>query len=95
MANSIFIGPFGFVNDGSNIVFPAGRGVAVNGDLIFGTDNANDIGASGASRPRTIYAGTRVVAPGYTAGSSAGVASFGPSGVTSITVVGGIVTAIS
>lgn len=65
------------------------------GKLIAVTDNSYDIGASGATRPATIYAGTRVVAPAYTAGASAGVANFGPSVVTSITIVGGIVTAIS
>ncbi|HXE91298.1 MAG TPA: right-handed parallel beta-helix repeat-containing protein [Terriglobales bacterium] len=32
-------------------------------DLLFATDNANDIGASGANRPRTGYFGTSVVAP--------------------------------
>lgn len=31
---------------------------AINAALLFGSDNAVDIGASGATRPRTIYAGT-------------------------------------
>lgn len=33
------------------------------GDLLFSADNTWDIGASGATRARTIYAGTSVVAP--------------------------------
>ncbi len=32
------------------------------GNLTFTTDNTNDIGASGATRPRTIYAGTNIFA---------------------------------
>lgn len=31
------------------------------GPFLFGTDNTQDIGASGASRPRTIYTGTDVI----------------------------------
>jgi len=34
------------------------------GNLLFSTDNTRDIGASGATRPRTIYAGTSFVGPG-------------------------------
>ena len=34
------------------------------GNIIAGTDNTYDIGASGATRPRTIYVGTDVVAGG-------------------------------
>lgn len=53
----------------------AGSGTSVNtgtrkwywdgatGHLFASTDNTNDIGASGATRPRTVYAGTSVVAP--------------------------------
>jgi len=33
------------------------------------TDNVNDIGASGANRPRTLYAGTSVVSPAVLAGA--------------------------
>lgn len=43
--------------DASNILIPAGN-------LIF-TDNTFDIGASAATRPRTGYFGTSVVAPRY------------------------------
>jgi hypothetical protein len=38
-------------------------------DLLFGADNTNDIGASGATRPRTGYFGTSVVSPGATLSS--------------------------
>lgn len=34
-----------------------------NGHLLANTDNTIDIGASGATRPRTVYAGTSVVVP--------------------------------
>lgn len=34
---------------------------APNGHFLAATDNANDIGSSGANRPRTIYVGTSVV----------------------------------
>lgn len=60
-----------------------------------GVTNNFDVGLTG-TRPRTIYAGTSVVSPLYVAGSTSGVA--GPvtcTSVTSITVVGGIVTAIA
>lgn len=43
------------------------RGATANietfGNFKFGTDNTYDIGASGATRPRNIYAGTSVVGP--------------------------------
>lgn len=32
-----------------------------DGHLVFNTDNTNDIGASGATRPRSVFAGTSVV----------------------------------
>ncbi len=35
--------------------------------ILFQTDNTNDIGASGATRPRTVYAGTSVLAPLFNA----------------------------
>lgn len=37
--------------------------IATNGTLLWNTDNAFDIGASGGSRPRNIYVGTGVVTP--------------------------------
>ncbi len=40
------------------------------GNLITGTDNAYDIGASGATRPRTIYAGTNIVAGSQVSGAT-------------------------
>jgi hypothetical protein len=39
-------------------------------DLLFAADNARDIGASGAGRPRTLYAGTSVVVPTINATSA-------------------------
>lgn len=41
-----------------------------NGHLLAVTDNATDIGASGATRPRTGYFGTSVIAPTITGTSS-------------------------
>lgn len=46
----------------SGSLFVSG-GIQSSGNLLFTTDNTYDIGASGATRPRTIYAGTSVVAP--------------------------------
>jgi hypothetical protein len=39
---------------------------ATSGDFLAGADNTYDIGASGATRPRIAYIGTRVVAPTVT-----------------------------
>jgi len=36
------------------------------GHIIAGTDNSYDIGAAGATRPRTVYVGTSVVVPSIT-----------------------------
>ncbi len=48
----------------NNFAISTGTGlVRLGDDLDFGTDNADDIGASGANRPRTIYAGTSLVTP--------------------------------
>lgn len=69
--------------------------VSTSGHLLTVTNNTYDIGdLAAAGRPATIYAATRVTAPAYTVGSTAG-ASFGPGPVTSLTVVNGIVTAAS
>lgn len=38
--------------------------------LIFSADNTHDIGAVGATRPRTVYAGTSVITPVVTAATS-------------------------
>lgn len=38
-------------------------GININGHLLALTDNTYDIGASGATRPRQIYAGTAITAP--------------------------------
>lgn len=52
--------------------------VKINGDgkLLWNTDNTYDIGASGATRPRAIYAGTSVTAPSIIVpGASSGSAT--------------------
>jgi hypothetical protein len=48
---------------GSVIEMSAPSGVLVDSRVNFGLDNTYDIGAAGANRPRTIYAGTSVVTP--------------------------------
>lgn len=58
------------------------------GNTTFSTDNSFDIGASGATRPRTGYFGTSVISPLYVAGSTSGVSGT----CDSVTVTGGIVT---
>jgi hypothetical protein len=59
---------------------PAYRGVN-NWPLIFGTDNTYDIGASGATRPRTGYFGTSVVTPSLTvSGLTSGRVPFASTG---------------
>ena len=62
--------------------------VSASGHFLGATDNTYDIGASGATRPRTIYAGTSIVAPSYTVGSTAGATGT----CSSVGVINGIVT---
>lgn len=45
-------------------------GGTLTGHLLFSADNTYDIGASGATRPRTLYVGTSVIVP------AAGILSF-------------------
>ena len=40
--------------------------ISLDGHFLFTTDNTYDIGASGATRPRTGYFGTSVIAPNFT-----------------------------
>lgn len=42
-------------------------GGTLTGDLLFSLDNSKDIGASGATRPRTLYLGTSALAPLFNA----------------------------
>jgi hypothetical protein len=49
-------------------------GGTLTGDLLFSLDNAHDIGASGATRPRTTYVGTSVLAPLFNAATGFQVA---------------------
>jgi hypothetical protein len=70
---------------GGNVVI-SGTPLYINGGngFLFGTDNAGDIGASGATRPRTGFFGTSVVSPKFCYSSTvcdfAGAGS--PEGVT-------------
>jgi hypothetical protein len=64
------------------------------GNFFAISDNALDIGATAASRPRNIFAGTRVTAPAYTVGASAGASGTGTV-LTQLTVSNGIVTSIT
>ena len=43
-----------------------------SGHLLANVDNTYDIGASGATRPRTLYVGTSVVSPAYTFNGTTG-----------------------
>jgi hypothetical protein len=45
-------------------------GGTLTGNLLFSADNTRDIGASGATRPRTLYLGTSLVTPGWTNGTN-------------------------
>jgi hypothetical protein len=45
-------------------------GGTLTGHLLFSTDNLRDIGAPGATRPRTLYLGTSLVTPGWTNGTN-------------------------
>lgn len=63
--------------------------------LLWNTDNANDIGASGATRPRTIYAGTSVVVNGFNAITTDNVGAVGLNSVKEITVGTGDTTMAS
>lgn len=64
------------------------------GNLLASTDNTSDIGASGATRPRNVFAGTRVTAPAYTVGATVGASGTGTV-LTQLTVVNGIVTSLT
>lgn len=50
------------IPDLSGIYLPL-TGGTLTGDLLFSLDNTHDIGASGATRPRTIYLGTSAITP--------------------------------
>lgn len=61
--NAGAFGGFGDFNSGTSVL-------TIPGDLLFATDNADDIGAVGANRPRTGYFGTSVaIGPASAAGS--------------------------
>jgi hypothetical protein len=51
------------IGAGGNTCIQMAGGTQINmlKNVIFGSDNANDIGAAGATRPRTIYIGTSIL----------------------------------
>jgi len=51
--------------------------VAGNGHFLAGVDNTYDIGASGATRPRSVYVGTSVVTPTVTNSNTLDIAATG------------------
>lgn len=107
VSNSGYIGTVKNGGSARNCAFAAGGQVLlspnnginawsldVSGNLLAATDNTPNLGASAANRPATITAGTRVVAPAYTVGASAGASGTGTA-ISAITVTNGIVTAIT
>lgn len=60
------IAPAGSSSSNLNALTQIARFSGTNGHLLWNTDNTYDIGASGATRARTIYAGTSVIAPLFT-----------------------------
>lgn len=57
-------GRTGAISDaGTSTVCWHNRGFGEQGHQLYATDNVNDIGAAGATRPRSIYAGTSVSTP--------------------------------
>jgi hypothetical protein len=70
-------------NANTDAVTVTGR---VASNVEFGTDDTHDVGASGANRPRTVYAGTSVVTPLVTATTLGGTLS--TAAQTNITSVG-------
>src|ERR1035437_5009026 len=55
-------------------------GGTLTGDLLFSTDNSHDIGAVGATRPRTVYVGTSVLSPLFNAATGFQVAGAATTG---------------
>lgn len=54
----IAVGTIGVTDAGAEIARFSTTGLQMTGAVIFTTDNSNDIGSSGANRPRTAYLGT-------------------------------------
>jgi len=52
-----------FTQTQADALYLSRAGGTLTGGLLFSADNTLDIGAVGATRPRTIYAGTSVIAP--------------------------------
>lgn len=75
------VGPSALANlpgkvDASGALLVTMTGGTMSGHLLFAPDNTYDIGASGATRPRTIYVGTSVQAGSLLRVSDAGVIAF-------------------
>lgn len=70
---------------GTNRAIRTALGIVQFGDdLIFGNDNTDDIGASGATRPRTGYFGTNVSSPIFTSTVATGTAPFTVTSTTNV-----------
>jgi len=76
------IAAFGLSKDGSSS--GAWWSIATSGYMLCNVDNFYDIGASGANRPRNIYAGTALISAGYVqVGAGGNQLIFGGRGVIS------------
>lgn len=62
--------------------------ITAAGTILYATDNAVDIGASGANRPRSVYVGANVFAGGYMQTSAGGGLQFGAFGYLSASADG-------
>lgn len=68
---SVRLGYLGYRMADVGLQLENGANFAISGgNQIFANDNTNDLGASGATRPRTGYFGTSVVAPTITASTA-------------------------
>lgn len=66
---------YGDLSGTPSLAFLPLAGGTLTGNLLFSTDNAHDIGASGATRPRHVYVGTDVVVPTLNITTNAGTVS--------------------
>ena len=67
--------PLAFYVQGIEPMRLTGTGVSFGSTVTFGTDNAYDIGASGANRPRNVYVGGNIIfgAGGFLFGGGVGI----------------------
>lgn len=85
----------GFSAGGAAAAVMYGSGLFLPSNSSFAFSASTDPNGSSDTLLTRQAAGVVNVTTGYAAGTTAGVASFGPSAVASITVKGGIITAIS